>query len=142
MKFEALQNLSEADFRTLTGFKRKMFDDMVSVLRDADAAKMKRGGRPHKNSIEDRLLMSCQYWREYRSYLHIGVDFGVSKGVVCDTIRWVEDVLIQSGKFRLPGKKVLREPNIEYQIVVIDASESPICRPKKTGSEQKTDKKP
>jgi len=63
MKYEILQRLSEADFRTLTGFKRETFDEMVSVLRAADAEKMKRGGKPHKNSIEDRLLMACQYWR-------------------------------------------------------------------------------
>jgi len=74
--------------------------------------------------------------------MHIGADFGLVKGAVCTTIKWVEDVLIRSGKFRLPGKKALRASETEYSIVVIDASESRICRPKKTDSEQEADKKP
>jgi len=53
MKYDTLKNLSEADFRTVTGFKRKTFDEMVLTLRIANDEKMKHGGRPHKNSIED-----------------------------------------------------------------------------------------
>jgi len=132
MEFATVEKLNDADFRTLTGFKRKTFLEMVNILKDANLEKMKLGGRPHKNCVEDRLLMACQYWREYRSYLHIGVDFGVSKSVAHDTIKWVEDVLVKCGKFTLPGKKVLKDSNIEYNIVVIDATESPIHRPKKT----------
>lgn len=43
--------------------------------------------------------------------------------------RWVEDELIKSPEFRLPGKKALLEP--QQDLVVIDASESPLARPKK-----------
>jgi hypothetical protein len=43
----------------------------------------------------------------------------------------VEDTLIQSGDFQLPGKKALLEVN-EIEIVIVDVTESPIERPKKT----------
>jgi len=132
MKYWGLQKLSDANFRTATGFKRETFSAMVEVLSEADREKMKFGGRPHKNSVEDRLLMACQYWREYRSYLHIGIDFGVSVSVVHDTIKWVENVLIRCGKFSLPGKKKLTQSDIQYEVVVIDATETPIQRPKKS----------
>jgi hypothetical protein len=45
-------------------------------------------------------------------------------------IVWVEDTLIKSGKFRLPGKKALLDDN-EIEIVLVDVTESPIERPKK-----------
>ena len=132
MKYDYVQKLNDANFRTLTGFKRETFSAMIEVLKKADAEKMKLGGRSHKNSVEDRLLMACQYWREYRSYLHIGVEFGVSVSVVHDTIKWVENTLIKCGKFNLPGKKKLTQSDMQYEIVVIDATETPIQRPKKS----------
>jgi len=64
--------------------------------------------------------------------LNIGIDFGVSVSVVHDTIKWVENVLIKCGKFNLPGKKKLSESDMEYEVVLIDATETPIQRPKKS----------
>ena len=49
-------------------------------------------------------------------------------------IRWVEDTLIKHSAFALPGRKVLLKSDIEYEVVLIGASESPIERPKKKGS--------
>jgi hypothetical protein len=38
----------------------------------------------------------------------------------------------------LPGKKVLLESNNEYEVIQIDPTETPIERPKKTGSATKS----
>jgi len=46
-------------------------------------------------------------------------------------IKWVEDVLIKDGRFSLPGKKALVQSDTEYEIVLIDAAETPIERPKR-----------
>ena len=43
----------------------------------------------------------------------------------------IEDVLIKSGAFSLPGKKALLETDNEFEVILIDAAESPIERPKK-----------
>ena len=43
----------------------------------------------------------------------------------------VEDKLIKSRKFSLPGKKALVSSNAQWEVVIIDAGESPIERPKK-----------
>jgi len=40
-------------------------------------------------------------------------------------------VLIKSGVFSLPGKKELLKSDMEYEVILIDASESAIERPKK-----------
>jgi hypothetical protein len=131
MENTKLAKLGEVEFRRLTGFRRETFEDMLVVLRVADEEKMRLGGRPHKKSIADRLFMACQYWREYRTYFHIAVEFEVAKSTVQRTIEWVENVLIKSGKFSLPGKKKLTQSGIQFEVVLIDATETPICRPKK-----------
>ena len=46
-------------------------------------------------------------------------------------IRWVEDMLIRDGRLSLPGRKVLPKSDIKYEIVLIDATETPIQRAKK-----------
>jgi hypothetical protein len=47
-------------------------------------------------------------------------------------VRHVENTLIRSGRFSLPGKKALREPDSVLEVVVVDVTESPVERPKKT----------
>ena len=42
-----------------------------------------------------------------------------------------EDVLIQDGTFSLPGKKALVKSDVEYEVVLIDVTESPVERPKR-----------
>jgi len=59
MKYWGLQKISDVNFRTATGFKREAFEVMVEILRVAHQEKMKQGGRPHKNSVEDQLLISA-----------------------------------------------------------------------------------
>ena len=47
------------------------------------------------------------------------------------TVKWVEDTLIKHGDFALPGRKALFKNDVEYNLVLIDATETPIERPKK-----------
>lgn len=75
--------------------------------------------------------MTLEYLREYRTYFHIAQNWGIYESRAYRIIRTVEDTLIASGKFRLPGRKKLLEPNHEIEIVVVDVTESPIERPKK-----------
>jgi hypothetical protein len=104
---------------------------MVEILEVAYKRKKSKGGRPNNLSVSDMLLMTLEYLREYRTYFHIGTNYGVSESYAYKVIRWVEDVLIKDGTFSLPGKKELLKSDNEIEIVLIDASESPIQRPKK-----------
>jgi hypothetical protein len=88
-------------------------------------------GRPPKLSRADQLLMTLMYWREYRTEFHIAQSYGVSEATVCRTIHKVEDVLVRSKKFRLPGKKVLQASDTMFEVVLVDVSEQPVERPKK-----------
>jgi hypothetical protein len=77
------------------------------------------------------LLATLEYWREYRTYAHIAVGFELSESQIFRIIKWVENTLIQSGIFSLPGKKALVKSNVEYEIILIDATETAIERPKR-----------
>src|SRR5215210_6927991 len=130
MRYETIQDLKDTDFKRLTGVQRETFEQMLKVVEKG----MGNFGRPPKLSRADQLLMTLMYWREYRTEFHIAQSYGVSEATVCRTIRKVEDTLVRSKKFRLPGKKALRPSDTVFEIVLVDVSEQPIERPKKTKS--------
>jgi hypothetical protein len=130
MRYEEIKNRSDKDFKRLTGVEHHTFKQMAAVLE----TEMPNFGRPPKLSRADQLLMTLMYWREYRTQFHIGQAYGVSESAVCRTIQKVEDALINSGQFRLPGKKALQPSDTVIEIVVVDATEQPIERPKKSNA--------
>lgn len=134
MKFDAIKNLKPEEFRRLTGVKRETFNKMIELIEEAVRVKKAKGGRPNKLIIPDMILMTLEYLREYRTYFHISKNYGISESNSYYTIRFIEDSLIKSGCFSLPGRKALLKSEMEYEVVLIDATESPIERPKKNRS--------
>jgi len=53
------------------------------------------------------------------------------ESTVCRTIHKIEKALLKSGEFRLPGKKALQDSDMLIEVVLNDATEQPIERPKK-----------
>ncbi|QQT58744.1 helix-turn-helix domain-containing protein [Acinetobacter johnsonii] len=88
-------------------------------------------GRPHKLPLEDRLLLCIEYWREYRTFFHLGMSYGISETSAIRITRVIEDTLIGSGKFNLP-KQLPNRDEVDWEVVVIDATEILVQRPKKT----------
>lgn len=131
MRWEQIKELSNEAFRRLTGVQKPTFEKMIIVLREAQRQKTLQGGRPSKLSLEDRLLMSLEYLRQYRTYFHIGKHYGLSESTAYKIIRWVEDTLIKSRVFSLPGRKALLKSQMNYEVVLVDATETPIQRPQK-----------
>ena len=134
MRYKKLLGIGEDKFRRLTGVKRHTFNKMSSILLAAHKIKKAKGGRNNSLCIEDMLLMSLEYIREYRTYFHIGQSYGVSESTAYKTVRWVEDTLIKHPVFALPGRKELLKNDMEYELVLIDTTESAIERPKKDKS--------
>lgn len=132
MESPALERLSGEAFRRLTGVKREVFNGMIRVLHASQ--RHRKGGNRRRLSLEKCLLLTLEYWREYRTQFHIAHSYGVDEATVNRTIRWVEDTLIKSGMFSLPGKKALRTSDVEYSVVLVDATETPIERPKKNSA--------
>lgn len=131
MTYKQLKYLPPKAFKRRCGVQPDTFNHMVEILKPELDRRGKRGGQC-KLSVEDQLLVVLEYWREYRTQFHIATSWALSESAVCRLIRKVEKLLMDSGKFRLPGKKQLYQQADNWQVIVVDVTESPIERPKKT----------
>mgnify|MGYP000104783578 CR=1 FL=1 len=134
-----IRTLGDEEFRRLTGVKRATFDQMILLLFKAEKEQKIKSGKPHKLCMEDRLLLTLEYLREYRTYFHIANSYGIHETTAIRISRWVEDVLIKSKEFSLPGRKALLRSDMEYEVILVDAAESPCERPKKEGLKRKNE---
>ena len=126
-----IKQLKEEAFRRATGVKKSTFEVMLEILETAHEARRKKGGPKSKWTVADRLLLTLEYLREYRTYLHIGLAYGVSESQACRIHRWVEKELMKDNRFHLPGRKSLVQNESACEVVLVDATESPVERPKK-----------
>ena len=132
-RYERLKKLKPEIFKRLTGVKPDTFKAMLKECELADKQKKSRGGKPNKLSISTQIILMLEYYREYRSMIHMAFDYEVSEATVSRTIKEIESVLLKSGKFSLPSKKALyEEGGIELEYILIDATECPVERPKKS----------
>jgi transcription initiation factor TFIIIB Brf1 subunit/transcription initiation factor TFIIB len=119
-------------FKRMHGVKMHTFKKMKDILDNEYEEMHRKGGSPPKMSVGDKLYAALKYLREYRTMESIAADYGVSKSTICESIQWVENTLTKDGTFKLPGKKVLKEADSTIEYIVIDVTESPVNRPKKT----------
>ena len=127
MRYDEIKERTPADFQRLTGVQPQVFEQMLKAVQDH----IHSFGRPCKLCVADQLLLTLMYWREYRTMFHIAQTYGVSEPTVHRTIGKIEQALMACGQFRLPGKKALREAEMQWQVVLVDATETPIERPQK-----------
>lgn len=104
-RYRKALEMDDKQFIRLFGFSKRSMIVMVEILQEAYAAKHKRRGRNSKLDVEDMLLLASKYWRQYVTFLSLGNEFGVAESTAHDITVWVENVLIKSGQFVLPGKK-------------------------------------
>ena len=126
MNYKSSQTLSDTRFKRLVGVEKRTFEKMMGVLSIAYQAKHSKGGRKPKMSLEDLLMATLQYLREYRTYEQIAADFGVHESNLIRRSHWVEEVLVQNG-FTIGKGKIT-----DTDTVIIDATEVKIQRPKKS----------
>ena len=131
MKYEKIKNYKDEEFRRLSGVKRSTFKKIIGILEEAEKKKKARGGKPNALPMEERLLMALEYLREYRTYFHVASSYGISESSCYRNIKWIEDALIKHPDFALPGRKALLKSDMKYEVILIDATETPIERPKK-----------
>jgi hypothetical protein len=131
--YQSLAGLPAGEFKRLTGVSRTTFLVMVEIVVPMVAARQKKGGPRFTWGVKDMILMALTYWREYRTYFHIGVDYRICESQCFRTVKMVEDALIKDTRFHLKGKHTLLEKKEQGKYLVIDVAESPIERPKKKG---------
>ena len=127
MRFIEVSEYGEGQFYRLTGVKRAVFALMIEVIVSSRSGR----GRRATLSVQDQLLLTLCYWREYRSQFHVASSFGVSEATVCRTVKKIESALLGDKRFHLPGKKALYDGSLDLTVIVVDASEQRVERPQK-----------
>jgi len=123
VKYENTKEYPCGKFHRMYGMKGKMFEKAVE---------MRKSGRKPKLCMEDKLLATLEYLREYRTMAHIAASYGIAESNIHATIRWVKNTLVKDGTFSLPGKKALAKDADGYEVVLADITETPIECLKKT----------
>jgi hypothetical protein len=138
MFWNDVQEKPDGVFKRLTGVRRPTFEKMVEVVGRHIALHRKHPtrGRPPKTPVPDQLLMMLMYYREYRTFLHTATTYGYSESQGFRIVRRLEDILIQSGLFALPGKGALLglDGSVLGSSVIVDVSEPAVERPKKSSA--------
>jgi len=132
--YEKTRRLKDADFKQIIGVKRETFAAMVETLTIEYQKKHEKGGRKPKLTLEEQLLMTLKYLRQYVTQKELAYEFEVGEATVHDTIVWVEDTLVKDEKFKLPGKKALLEDD-SIEVILVDVTECPVERPKKNNGD-------
>lgn len=129
MNYSKVKTLPSQQFKRLVGIQPSTFAEMLEVLSVAQSDS--RRGRPLILSLDDQLLMTLSYWREYRTLFHVAMTYGIHESSASRIIQKIENLLIKSDKFHLP-KKLPQGEGVDWEVIVIDATEMTIERPKKT----------
>jgi hypothetical protein len=127
-----IEKMAISKYKEIFGVEKYIFDRLLRLLEVSDTFQRKStAGRKPQISVLDKLVMTLQYWREYRTYRHIAFDYGVGKSTIGDAVIWVENTVIKSGFCNLKSTRELRENNSKIKIAIIDVTEQEIERPKR-----------
>ena len=139
MRYQKLNRFSDSEFKRLVGVPRQVFTEMIKILEKAESLK-KKSGRPHTLEIEDQLLLTLNYLRNYSTQLELAANYHIAESNVNRTIKKVEDALMKSRRFILP-KRSIPTADKQFNWVINDATECSIERPNKNQSKFYSGKK-
>ncbi|CAN5433794.1 hypothetical protein BH10ACI1_BH10ACI1_08260 [soil metagenome] len=132
MRYKKAKKLKDEDFKRFYGVRHKTFQLMCQEVKEIES--QKTSGRHADLTVEDQVLLTLSYWREYRTMFHLGQDYDLHESNVSRIIRRVEDILIKCRKFSLPGKRRLLEED-ELSYTIVDVTEMMIEEAKKNKSD-------
>ena len=80
MRWKTVKNLSAENFKRLVGVKPATFEQMVSEAKriskiEAKKIAGKKRGPKEKLTWYDKVLMMLIYYREYRTFAHVGSSY-------------------------------------------------------------------
>ena len=78
--YQKYQQFSEEKFRRMTGIPKEQFAKILLLFQDFVDKNWTKGGRPGPFTLEDRLLLTLRYLRDYPTFVVLGNEFGISAG--------------------------------------------------------------
>ena len=131
-KFDKIKPLKSEDFLRLVGINLNDFELILQKVSDyikADKEKhpCKKRGLKLKLCLEDKLLLTIYYIRNYSTFLKLGEDFEIGESYANKIYHKTSNILLKV--LKLKGCNDLLSSNLGQ--VIIDVSEQPIERPQK-----------
>lgn len=129
------KNLDDKKFKEAVGIPKILFETIAPVLAKKVNKLHKGGGRNPSLCIEDLLLMTLKYYREYPTFSSLGLIFGIDKS---NAFRWIikienmltnifENIInieVKCDDFNKKGKEITVSEKL------VDVTECTIQRPK------------
>ena len=133
--YDNYKNLDDKKFKEAVGIPKILFDMLVPILASKVKIVHKKGGRTPKLCIEDLLLMTLKYYRDYPTFSSISLSFGIDKSNAFRWINKIENMLndifenlinieIKCSDLSKKGKEITISEKI------VDVTECSIQRPK------------
>ena len=72
MNYDVVKNLKAGDFKRLCGVSKETFAAMCEVV--SEHKRQTARGRKSNLSIENQILLTLSFWREYRTLFHLWVN--------------------------------------------------------------------
>lgn len=104
MIYEKIKKLNEAKFYRHTGVHTKEFNKYLEYLKEFKKKKAHLGGAPNKLLMEDMLIMTLKYWKEYPTFSQMSITYNISESSCFRNVNWVENALLENPDFKLPKK--------------------------------------
>ena len=130
--YQKYQAFSEEKFRRMTGVTKDQFAKILVLFLDYVDKNWTKRGRPSPFILEDRLLLTFRYLRDYPTFVVLGNEFGISESFCNKIFNKVSVSLVKILKLPL---KSLENSGKVVEKVVIDVSEQETERPKKNKKE-------
>ncbi len=125
MKYKKLKKMKDNKFKRAVGIPRVLFEILVMVLEPHFKEKQSKGGPKPKLCIEDILVMTLTYYRDYPTFFSLGNMFGLDESNAHRWVNWTELILF-----------IAFEGIIDIQLLdefseqLVDVTECAIQRPK------------
>lgn len=83
------QKLDDKKFKEAVGIPRVLFEIIVPILTERINELHNTGGRKPSLCVEDLLLMTLKYYRDYPTFSSLGLSFGIDKA---NAFRWIHKI--------------------------------------------------
>ena len=125
MKYEDLKRLKDKKFKKLVGIPRDLFDLLITTLQPHFESKGSKGGPKPKLCLEDILLMTLYFYRNYVTFFNLGIIYKLDESNVYRWVRWTEAVLLMEFEGAIDITFLDKDSD-----QLIDVTECSIQRPK------------
>ena len=93
MKYKKLKKMKDKKFKRAVGIPRVLFEILVAVLEPPFKERQRKGGPKPKLAIEDILLMTLTYYRDYPTFFSLGNTFRIDESNAYRWVTWTEAIL-------------------------------------------------